>query len=239
MLAVVAVLSCPAVAGAAFPGRDGLIAFTRSVGSEPGQTYVVRPDGRGLRRLTHRKHGAGAAAWAPDGWRLAFVAQARNGSVQVFVKRLGGDTRQVTRGPGGYSSPAWSPDGRRLVAVRGASGRDGLYRESLVVMRVDGSRKRVVYDGGELGASHPAWSPDGRTIAFTHTDVGVTGADPNLYLVPAAGGGAQRVTEFGSQEHPDWSPDGRLLAFSWALDLGTQDHPGHPPRQPRRDPGHR
>jgi TolB protein len=95
--------------------------------------------------------------------------------------------------------------------------------EALVVMRADGSRKRVVYDGGELGTSHPAWSPDGRTIAFTHTDIGATGADPNLYVVGAAGGAARRVTDVGSQEHADWSPDGQRLAFSWALDLGTQD----------------
>ena len=90
-------------------------------------------------------------------------------------------------------------------------------------MRTDGSRKRVIYDGGELGTSHPAWSPDGTTIAFMHTDIGGIGADPNLYVVPAAGGAARRITDQGSQEHPDWSPDGQLLAFSWANELGTQD----------------
>ena len=42
---VLAALAAPDVAGAAYPGRDGLIAFTRAVGSKNGQIHIVRPDG--------------------------------------------------------------------------------------------------------------------------------------------------------------------------------------------------
>ena len=65
--AVAATLALAADAQAAFPGRDGLIAFTRAEGSKQGQLYLVRPDGSGLRRITHRRHGAGGASWSPDG----------------------------------------------------------------------------------------------------------------------------------------------------------------------------
>jgi TolB protein len=213
----------PSAVDAAFPGRDGLIAFTRSVGSKPGQIYVVRPSGHGMRRLTHRRGGAGAAAWSPDGRRIAFSAAGRRSPVHVFVKRLGGGVRQITHGEHAYSHPTWSPDGRRIAAVRGHRARDGQYYESLVVMRANGSRRHVVYAGGRLSTSHPAWSPDGESIAFVHTDIDLQGADPNLYVVPAAGGPARLITGFGSQEHPDWSPDGGLIAYTWGFGLGPDD----------------
>jgi TolB protein len=221
--AMATTLLFPPAADAAFPGRDGLIAFTRAVGSKPGQIYLVRPNGDGLRRLTHRRRGAGGAAWSPDGRRIAFAAAGRGGGVQVYVKRLGGGVRQVTRGEDTYTYPTWSPNGRQIAAVRGHWARDGMHYDSIVVMRPDGSRRRVVYDGGQLSTSYPAWSPDGESIAFVHTDIGGTGADPNIYVVPARGGAARLVTDVGSQDHPDWSPDGRLIAYTSGLQLGPDD----------------
>ena len=221
--AIATTMLLPPAAEAAFPGRDGLIAFTRAVGSERGQIYVIRPSGKGLRQLTHRRRGAGGAAWSPDGRRILFSSTERRGGVQVYVKRLGGGTRRLTGGKDTYAYPTWSPDGRRIAAVRGHVAQDGFQYESVVVMRADGSRKRVVYEGGRLSTSFPAWSPDGRSIAFVHTDIGALGADPSIYVVPAGGGTAQMVTDAGSQDHPDWSPDGRLIAYTSGLELGPDD----------------
>jgi len=221
--AVAATLALAPAAQAAFPGRDGLIAFTRAAGSEHGQLYLVRPDGSGLRRITHRRHGAGGASWSPDGRRILFSSTPRHGGVQVFVKRLGGGVRQITRGRDTYAYPAWSPSGKRIVAVRGHEARDGLQYEYLVTMRADGSRKRVIYSGGRLSTSYPAWSPDGKSIAFVHTDIGGTGADPTIYVVPAAGGAARQVTDLGSQDQPDWSPDGRLIAYAYGSILAPEE----------------
>jgi TolB protein len=206
---------------AAFPGRDGLIAFTRAEGSKPGQIYLVRPDGHGLRQLTHRRRGAGAAAWSPDGRRIAFGA-AGQGGLHVYIKRLGGGVRRLTHGDDLFTRPAWSPDGRLIAAIRGHwVGNEQLhYRDSVVVMRANGRRMRTVYAGNQLSTSSPAWSPDGRSIAFVHTDIGAAGADPNIYVVPAEGGAARLITDVGSQTDPDWSPDGRLIAYSWGRELG-------------------
>jgi TolB protein len=220
--AMMATLVFPDAVKAAFPGRDGLIAFTRGGGSEPGQIYLVRPDGHGLRQLTHRRHGAGAAAWSPDGRRIAFGARGR-GSLHVYIKRLGGGVRRITHGDDLFAQPTWSPDGRLIAAVRGHwVGNERLhYRHSLVVMRANGRRMRTVYPGNELSISSPVWSPDGRSIAFVHTDIGAAGADPNIYVLPAAGGAARLISDIGSQTDPDWSPDGSLIAYSWARDLGA------------------
>jgi Tol biopolymer transport system component len=213
----------PAAVEAAFPGRDGLIAFAREVGGKRAQIYVVRPNGRGLRRLTHRRLGAHSPAWSPEGRRIVFHAGVREEGFQVFVKRLGGRVRQITHGEDTYTYPTWSPDGRRIAAVRGRWAADGSYHESLVVMRANGRRRHVVFAGGSMAIRHPSWSPDGGAIAFEHTEVGSTGADPTLYLVPASGGPARPIPNVGSQDHPDWSPDGRLIAYGWAQELGPDD----------------
>jgi Tol biopolymer transport system component len=54
---------------------------------------------------------------------------------------------------------------------------------------------------------HPAPSPDGSVIAFSWQG--------DLWLVPAAGGDARRITAHPADErHPVWSRDGRLIAFA-------------------------
>ncbi len=54
---------------------------------------------------------------------------------------------------------------------------------------------------------HPAPSPDASQIAFSWQG--------DLWLVPAAGGEARRITAHPADErHPVWSRDGRLIAFA-------------------------
>jgi Tol biopolymer transport system component len=237
-----AILALPSPADAAYPGRDGLIAFMRAVGSEPGQIYVVRPNGRGLRQITHRRLGAGSPTWSPDGRRIAFAGMTKHG-VHIFVKRLGGRVWQITRGSDIWLAPTWSPDGRWIAAVRKDFEGADLY-ESIVAMRRDGTRKRVLYDGGQRSTMEPAWSPDGTSIAFVHNDVDIKGADPNIYVVPRRGGEARRITGVGLQEGPDWSPDGSLIAYSWgyynlsydAVHVLRPDGTGEAPVTDAKDP---
>lgn len=89
------------------------IAFVRV--AEPGgaSLWVVRPDGRGARRVAS---GVDSFAWAPDGRRLAAAGAAG----LVVVGRRGG-VRHL-RAPGlATTRPAWSPDGRR-IAFEGSLG---------------------------------------------------------------------------------------------------------------------
>lgn len=101
--------------------------------------------------------------------------------------------------------------------------------------------RRVSFDGGESAWTHgprdsaPSISPDGRWVAFLRAGAG-EGADgrPQLHLMPAAGGEAQRLTSLhlGAGE-PVWAPDSRRVAFVARVPeagrYGTEDADGETP----------
>jgi dipeptidyl aminopeptidase/acylaminoacyl peptidase len=65
----------------------------------------------------------------------------------------------------------------------------------------------------------PAWSPDGKQIAFVADNSGLDQA----WVIPADGGEARRVTDFGDRVgEVAWSPDGALLLVT--VDAGGNEH---------------
>jgi Tol biopolymer transport system component len=165
------------------------IAFVRFDGRS-SSAYVVRADGRALRRVS--KSGVnGRPAWSPDSRTLAIVRSVRGGSAIDLVRVGDRRERQLVLG----RDPAWSPDGRRIAFVQNG--------ERLAVVDVGTRRVRTVpleTSGTWIGG--PAWSPDGRRLALNlgGTNVAVVGNRGGRALVVGGGGAVA------------WSPDGRLLA---------------------------
>jgi gamma-glutamyltranspeptidase/glutathione hydrolase len=129
-------------------------------------------------------------------------------------------------GPSGVREASWSPDGRRLVAT---------WYDAIWTMTLDGrDPKRVVTkSGGWVSERDPAWSPDGQSIAFSAD----THGQFDVWIAPAAGGTATRVTALaGDERWPSWTHDGRLV-FShrdpkgaWQLFVTSADGTGTPTR---------
>jgi TolB protein len=209
------------------PGRNGLIAFVAHTYSGFGEGIaVIRPDGRGLRKLTHDSRDR-APAWSPDGRLLAFE---RAGRIYVMKADGMGLHRLGSRPPRGHE-PAWSPDGRRIAFVT---------KDSLLVVRADGGGVRRLYRIKAGAVAGPAWSPDGRSIAFSLVGEDVCGQG-SLAVIGQGGRGLRYVTLASGcpasivapgdeadvdDSDPDWSPDGARIVFTrhvWLCESCDQD----------------
>jgi Tol biopolymer transport system component len=72
------------------------------------ETYTVRSDGTGLRRVRRepRRSYSFEPVWSPDGTRIAMVHGTFETVPKIWTMRSdGGDLRQITRGPGSTSGP--------------------------------------------------------------------------------------------------------------------------------------
>jgi TolB protein len=155
------------------------------------------------------------AEWAPDGTRLAWVAEQPDGSFALVVARSDG-TDPVTiwqeEKVGDLPGPdaidlSWSPDGSHIAF----SGRvPGVGRTVMVVDAAGTGEPAVVTDGIWVGVS---WSPDGELLLIRGTP---TGEDPlDLFTVHPDGSGLTRLTDDVADERgATWSPDGTLIAFT-------------------------
>ncbi len=94
----------------AYIGSDGRIAFVRG-----GNIFTIKPDGTGLKKLTHLGHASGPR-WAPSGTKLAFIYR---GNLWI-MKANGSGKTQITDAAPRFTDgrPTWSPNGRYLAFVK-------------------------------------------------------------------------------------------------------------------------
>ena len=104
---------------------------------------------------------------------------------------------QVTSSVGVDIYPSLSPDGS---AVAYSSDKNGGFEIYVKTLAAGGREIQLTSDGNEN--LQPAWSPDGTQIAFFSRKKG------GIWMIPALGGTARRLTEFGGK--PAWSPDGSV-----------------------------
>jgi TolB protein len=112
------------------------IAFVRWVHGRHGQIWVMRSDGRRVRRLhADRALSDQAPAWSHDGSHIAFVARhGRRGSIDV-MDADGRNTRAVTNSSVVAWNPVWLPHDTGIAFLGGGSVSGG---GNMFVIRADG-----------------------------------------------------------------------------------------------------
>jgi Tol biopolymer transport system component len=218
---VVAMAACTIVpVSAQRSGQRDILFDSRQEGSE---IWAIRPDGSGLRRLTHSPKNTSnqVPRWSPDRRRIAFGStrygpSPKNQNREIYVMNRDGSVLQrLTYGPKASDSPDWSPDGKRIAFD---SNRDGNWKS--YVMDANGTNvRRLTTDQmtpPAKGESGPAWSPDGKQIAFTSDR---DGEDFEIYILELETSKLTRLTDNNAHDsHVAWSPDGRFLSFDSTRD---------------------
>lgn len=107
-----------------------------------------------------------------------------------------------------------SPDGGHVIFTHKVVSEKNAYHTNLWIVPTNakgrGAQPRAFTSGNR--DSRGRWSPDGRTVAFISARE--SKAKPQIYLMPATGGEARKLTNFpeGSISGYRWSPDGTMLA---------------------------
>ena len=191
--------------------------------------FVARVEAapRKIARMLDKPEGA---TWAPSpklisdfSYRADGSGYATAGADQLFVVNADGTAlKQLTKGDFdqvGDAAVSWTRDGKTvLFSAMYDADRDLRARESdLFSVPADGGPVTQITKtkGSE---QNPKVSPDGRTLAFTGAlEVPTFYAQPDLWVMPLAGGDAKNLTRVLDRPIVDysWSADGKGLYASY------------------------
>lgn len=210
LLCLVAALSLPAPAEAAWPGGNGAIAFARSSSARsPSDIWIQTRSGQQRRLTASPGVEETTPAFSPDGRLIAYVRREGEDADIWLMGSDGTEKRQVVDSGSDDLQPSFFPGGQSLVFTI-YDGESGWTVDSV---RIDGSGMRPqVFDG-----SSPVISPNGRWLAYSRE-----GDGGGIGLRDLRTREISRLTS-GSAQELDFSPDGRRLVFTGQRRCGGGD----------------
>jgi Tol biopolymer transport system component len=186
-------------AGAAFPGKNGRIAFDSDRVGGVKQIFTMKANGKGQRKLTSGAESR-EPAWSPNGKLIVFE---RAGDV-FRMNAKGNKVRNLTKNPGSFDGePVWSPNGKWIAFESTRDGDEEIFR-----MRANGTKLRQLTKNNAHDTD-PAWSSNGK-IAFGSDRTG----NFEIFTMRANGKKQRQLTRNDAKDdEPDWSPNGKWIVF--------------------------
>lgn len=176
------------------------LAFTSKRGKDDRpQLHLLPTAGGEARRLCSVKGGAGRILWSPDGSRIAFLSPTdpRPKPGKKAERPFADDVEDVTH-------PWWRVNGIGSFLRK---------RDHLFVVSLKGGKPVQVTDG-DWSVQSFCWDAAGDRLVYSATpdpdDDWATVMRQDLFVVPARGGAAERLTDY--QGHPDSEDGGALWA---------------------------
>jgi Tol biopolymer transport system component len=214
LFAFVVALSCAAAGMSTTRGKNGLIAYSLEVGTNPTQLFTIRPDGSGAKRMG-RGLSVANPDWSPDGQSIVVEISTSKSAGVSLMTAAGSVIRNLT--PKGFQGqPSFSPDGKFIVYERDiGEGNNGVW-----LMRVDGSgNHRLTRSPFGCCDTDPNFSPDGKTLTFVR--IKEPEKQQALFAVGRDGKGLRQLTPYSwdvAVKH-DWSPDGKRIVLTTNADF--------------------
>jgi len=123
---------------------------------------LIRPDGTGLKEITHGERNDGFPGWSPDGKRLVFRTADNAGKGLRIIDVETGEISVLSGGENTDNFPDWSPKGDWICFTSNREDHD--YEIYLIHPDGTGLKRLTRLPGND---AHSTWSPDGEWIAFS------------------------------------------------------------------------
>jgi Tol biopolymer transport system component len=208
--ALAATLALAPAALAAFPGKNGLIAFDKSKGAVP-DIWVLDPKTGKQKDLTKTKQVYETqAAFSPDGTTIAFAwidYRSNTNGIGVIQSNGKGMKHVATADEDHFMfQPSFTSDGKTILFTKRFDPNSGY--SIFGVSPKGGPQRQITFGGNPEGEEDlfPVGSPDGR-FAFLHASLGA----PAFNQVAGLGGGG--AVPAGQHAIADWSPDGKRFVY--------------------------
>lgn len=174
------------------------------------EIWVMDPDGKNQRQITHYNSITIQPTISPDGTKVAFTSFHRgNPGIFVFSVDPVRDLRFYNQRASVNSSPSFTPDGKQIIYSSSAPN-DVCCR--IFLANLDGSGFRPVTTLRSIDTEPKVNPKTGMQVVFVSGRSG----PQQIYEMSVDGSDMVRLTDgTGEASNPAWNPDGQHIAFSW------------------------
>ena len=174
------------------------------------EIWVMDPDGKNQKQITHFNSISVEPAVSPDGSKIAFTSWVKGGPrIFVFSVDPVRDLNFYNQSASVNSSPAFTPDGKQIIYSSSAPGSKCC---RIFVANLDGTGFRPISSLTTIETEPKVNPKTGSEIVYTSGRSG----PQQIYRMNMDGADNERLSDgTGEAGNAQWHPDGQLIAFAW------------------------